>query len=393
MSENLSKPTRIKSIDRFRGIAIALMIMFGAAKQLSSAPVFLLLSTHDVNDAFLILNGFCFYDIIAPFFIFASGLSFNLSLNTRNENGLRVSATKSLRLIGLGSFFFLPQGDPLGFVFLAFTIIAVILLPVWLYAKKKSLQCYSFFGNFYKKYLKWLGVITLVVAFCETAAYVMGYSDVPSSHWSVLSSIGFSMLFAILFNRYKPEIKIIFCFFLIALYYNMNLYIPAETFSYFTHGGMLGSLGWAILFLIADIAISLRRIKPSIMYLFASCLSVIAFISYRIITPSKAAVNLSYILISTTFSFALWAITELFDNVNIGKYDFLSIAGKNSLFLYIIHTIFMVPMGTVINALVVLTTFTGVLAIILNATGLIAYFIGLCLITDNLNKKGFRFRL
>lgn len=393
MPEILSKPTRIKSIDRFRGIAIALMIMFGAAKQLSSAPVFLLLSTHDVNDAFLILNGFCFYDIIAPFFIFASGLSFNLSLNTRNENGLRVSATKSLRLIGLGSFFFLPQGDPLGFVFLAFTIIAVILLPVWFYAKKKSLQCYSFFGNFYKKYLKWLGIITLIVAFCETVAFIIGYSDVSSSHWSVLSSIGFSMLFAILFNRYKPEIKIIFCFFLIALYYNMNLYVPAETFSYFTHGGMLGSLGWAILFLIADISISLRRIKPSVMYLFASCLSVIAFVSYQIITPSKAAVNLSYILISTTFSFALWAITELFDNVNIGKYDFLSIAGKNSLFLYIIHTIFMVPMGTVINALVELTTFTGVLAIILSATGLIAYFIGLCLITDNLNKKGFRFRL
>jgi len=104
-----SSGNRIISIDRYRGMAVLLLI--------ATLPMYFIdafdftdrFTTHIIEDAFLLVPNYAFYDLIAPIFIFAAGLSFSLSFRrTVVKFGRRKAIVRcvlrGLKLITIGSF-------------------------------------------------------------------------------------------------------------------------------------------------------------------------------------------------------------------------------------------------------------------------------------------------
>ena len=239
-SLTLSDKKRVPSLDRFRGFALALMIIFGAAKSVTVAPVFAALSTHDLSEALIIFPGIGFYDLIAPLFVFACGLGLGFSSDSLNSSR---PMRRVIALVGLGALVNLPTGDPLSFAFLAFSVIALILVVLWFAGKKTSKPDAQIISRILRKFVSFVGLFALATAVIENILYLFGVSVSPA-HWSVLASIGVASLFVYPFTRVRVGWKLFFCAAFTALYFAANLLVPAENFSYFTHGGLLGSFGF-----------------------------------------------------------------------------------------------------------------------------------------------------
>lgn len=376
------------SLDRFRGFALALMIIFGAAKSVTVAPVFAALSTHDLSEALIIFPGIGFYDLIAPLFVFACGLGLGFSSDSLNSSR---PMRRVIALVGLGALVNLPTGDPLSFVFLAFSVIALILVVLWFAGKKTSKLDAQIISRILRKFVSFVGLFALATAVVENVLYLVGVS-VPSSHWSVLASIGVSALFVYPFTRVRAEWKLFFCAAFTALYFAANLLVPAENFSYFTHGGLLGSFGWGLMCLYAATAVDLRKISKISFLSFGACLCVSGFIIAELIVPSKSAVSLPYVLITSSVSLALFGFFDCFNRLTVA-YNPLSVAGKNSLFMYLVHLIIFVPMGTVINALLGLIPVGSALLTPIAAVALVGYFLLFSYVVKKINGKGFRLKI
>ena len=100
--------SRILSIDRYRGMAVLLVI--------ATLPMYFIdgfdftdrFTTHIIDDAFLLVPNYAFYDLIAPVFIFAAGLSFSLSfkksvIKLGKRKAIMKCVFRGLKLIAIGS--------------------------------------------------------------------------------------------------------------------------------------------------------------------------------------------------------------------------------------------------------------------------------------------------
>jgi predicted acyltransferase len=93
MAENSAQPTRIASLDQFRGYTVAAMFLVNFVGSYVASPM--LLKHH---------NNFCSYaDTIMPQFFFAVGFAFRLTMNRRvEERGPRAAYRLALsRILGL----------------------------------------------------------------------------------------------------------------------------------------------------------------------------------------------------------------------------------------------------------------------------------------------------
>lgn len=371
------------------------MIIFGAAQSFSSLPVLQGLSTHDLTQAILVMPSLAFYDLIAPLFVFACGLGLGFSSSSSDpfrRSGSSEFLYRVISLIGLGAAVNLPSSDALSFVFLAFSIIALTLVLVWILGNKVKRINKLLISRLLHIFIPFVGVFAFIVAVCENIILLCGSGTVPSSHWSVLASIGIAMLISYPAARSRTAVKLIFCVLYTALYYFAVKFIPQENFSYFTHGGLLGSFGWGLMCVYAVTVADLRQKNLLLTPCFGAILCVLGFIFFEKNLPSKSAVNLTYVLVTSAVACLIFSFFELFNGCRT-KYAPLSDAGKNSLLMYIIHLICFVPCGTVIYSLIMLIPLNTTFQTIVSFVGLIGYFLLFSFLMKKLNIKGFRLKV
>ena len=392
----MSSHNRVLSIDRFRGFAIMLVLMFGAAQLTGdAAPWLQQFSTHDLSIAWCIIPHYAVYDLGAPFFIFACGLSYAFSFaSMKRKYGLRgaykKSAIRSIRLIGIGSLLLFAPSSTVGLVSLILMIVTICAFIIVALISKKHKQAFTSFYRVFNIVLFWLGIALILNQVVEIVLYFCHY-QVPDGNWSVLPSIGFAMLLLVPFLNLKPHYSIIVSILGTIAYTAAHYYIGETTFAFFNHGGMLGSFGWALLMLYSKTLIDMRKLSKPLMYIYALCLIGIGVTLFFAELPSKHSVNTTYILISFGFSFIAFIIFECFNKVKV-KYDIFAIAGRNTLLLYVLHPFISFPVGICINALVSYIQVPEWLGTILVLVFLFIYYLLMVYLCKKINARGFRLK-
>ena len=363
--------SRINALDRYRGLAIALMIMFGAAKMFTATDFFVQLSTHDLSLSWQLIPGYGFYDIIAPLFVFASGLAFHYSSKKSIfKNNIYYVKNKNLihsfKILGVGSLLLFDFSNFIGIIFFVLMALAIILVALSIFVKKWS----RIISKIFHYSLIFLGVFIVIINIIET---ILSLCNQPTftSHWGPLLSIGIGMLICSFIVDKSPLRKFIFVFSFIIVYYFLNIIVPLKAFE-FTHGGILGSLGYALLFVMGDAILEYKDNKIGSL-IFAIFLFILSAFVTKIITPSKEIVTLSYILLSFVFCYTVYLIFVFFDFIPNFKFPVLTILGKNSLTAYCLHFALSFTYGICMNALIDYLPMKGILQIILFVLAQILY--------------------
>ena len=293
-SEIETKKLRYLSIDLFRGLAIVGMIFVDIIAPFDNVPAW---SKHAVD------YGLTYVDLIAPFFIFAIGLTYKMSFDrTLKREGYVKTYTRFARRYG-------------------------------------ALAGFGFIGSIHL---------------------------IPNEgfrfSWGVLQAIGYAGLFT-LFFIILPRIVRLAIGIGTLVGYQFILNIPIEIESVMmtlgdlnlldVHGGIIGGIGFAAMLLITTAIIDLFGEKKKLPIL----ISGVAFVSIGIIIHfiwkaygfpihggiSKERMTPSYIALTIGISAILfYLVWFLFDKKDItkGKSIILQPFGRNALFLYIIHPLF-----------------------------------------------------
>lgn len=232
----------------------------------------------------------------------------------------------------------------------------------------------------------------MIVAVADNLLLLFGKTP-TDSHWTVLPSIGVSMLVCVAFSKRKPYVKVTAVYLLTLLVFLMNLYIPQGNFAYFTHGGFLGSFGYALLFLCADTVVTLQKMRKTLAHTFAATIGILAVTSCAINVPSKAAVNVSYALVSFVFAYVLYFVVSLFDKVRVKKFPLLTLLGQNSLMIYMWHVPLSPMVGLMENGLIAYWPVSDGMRVVLGFMGMAVYLFGTYAVVWALQKRKIRFRI
>ena len=268
------KPNRITALDQFRGFAILTMVLANYMGEVNIVPAWL---KHAPDIGLTVI------DLIAPFFIFAIGLTFGMSFRHRKER----------------------EG------------------------------AYKTYNQFFARYLAIIGLGAIASAF-ETAA-----GKNPSGiDWGVLQAIGMAGLITLAvihlpsLYRWLIGAGILVIYQLILDKYMLGFTIQSP------HGGLFGSLNWGAMLILgtalADLFHAEGRLKKA--FPWASLSVMVAGIALAFIVPvSKHRVSSSYVLISLGAS----ALLFIFFTWVAGRFNwkgrFLVVWGMNPLVLYFIH--------------------------------------------------------
>jgi predicted acyltransferase len=315
----MNSSTRITSIDAFRGFAILTMLLANYLAGVKSIPLWLK-HAPDV--------GLTVIDLVAPFFIFAIGLTYGLSLRRRVER--------------LG----------------------------WAKAA----------GHTLTRYLALVGVGAVL-----SAGEKLVGMDGDKAAWGALQAIGISGLVALPFMRLPAHWRAILGLALLAGYQLLLDHFWLNSVLGASHGGLQGSLGWASMLILttalADVFHAPAKNK-SFPWLGLAVLA--AGLALAVWVPvSKNRVSASYVLFSLGASTLLfWYFHLLCEHLG-GRYPLLECWGRNPLALYFIHLLLL--------GLVALPPWPGWYAlaplwlVALQAVGLLAL---LTLIANFLNRRG-----
>jgi predicted acyltransferase len=277
LSPELIMPVkRIASIDLFRGFAILTMVPANYMVGIQIIPAWL---KHAPDIGLTVI------DLIAPFFIFAIGLTYNLSFHRRSERdgGFRTYSyflTRYLAIIGLGA----------------------------------------------------------VISAGETA---LGQNS-SGIDWGVLQAIGMAGLVTLLVIRLPSIYRwligagILVVYQLILDHFLLDLTLRSP------HGGLFGSLSWAALMILgtalADLFHDENRGRKAYPWVSLAVLAV--GIAVAFLTPvSKHRVSASYVLISLGISALLFLLFHWASDIRNWNSRILLAWGKNPLILYFLHYI------------------------------------------------------
>jgi predicted acyltransferase len=265
---------RISSLDQFRGFAILTMVLANYMGGIQLIPAWL---KHAPDIGLTVI------DLIAPFFIFAIGLTYGLSFKARFERD--------------GGF-----------------------------------RTYSYFLT---RYLAIIGLGAIISA-GETAV-----GENPSGiDWGVLQAIGLAGLVALLVIRLPSiyrwligaGILVVYQLVLDRFLLDLTLRSP--------HGGLFGSLDWAAMLILgtalADLFHSEGRAKKAFPWVSLAVLAVgiaLAFFS----PVSKHRVSAPYVLISLGISALLFLLFHWISDIRNWNSRLLLAWGRNPLTLYFLH--------------------------------------------------------
>jgi predicted acyltransferase len=267
--KSISSPARLTSIDQFRGFAILLMVLANFMGEVNSIPAWLK-HAHDV--------GLTVIDLIAPFFIFAIGLTYRRSLQRRVAEQ------------GWGS----------------------------------AIQ------HFVRRWLVLLGIGALLVT-GEILIYAPG-----ETNWGVLQAIAVAGLVTLPALRLPAWARALAGMGLLAGYQLMlDKFWLAQVLGA-PHGGLLGALSWSAMLILATVLADLfhDEARGRGWYGWASGLSLAVWAPV-----SKNRVSASYVLISLGASALLFGLFHLLCDRGGLRFKILDVWGQNPLLLYVLHLI------------------------------------------------------
>ncbi|MDD3712737.1 MAG: heparan-alpha-glucosaminide N-acetyltransferase domain-containing protein [Candidatus Izemoplasmatales bacterium] len=347
-----SSGNRILSIDRYRGIAVFLLIV--------TLPMYFIdafdftdgFTTHVIEDAFLLVPNYAFYDLIAPIFIFAAGLSFSLSFKKAvvkygKHRAFVRSVFRGLKLIAIGSFLLYFGEHPIDDFYRVSSYVIASFCGLWLLLWIMKLDFKRIISTILDIMLIVIGAFALVVGLAETV-YLLIHGSLPFEHWNVLQSIGFATLVTLLFHDFKPWMKLIALIILFMIYSFFYQLIGYNGFVSMSHGGVLGSFGWAQMMIAADLIGELSRTNKNVMYLFGAILVATGVAGYLLFDCDKFSVSPGYVSMSIVLSYLLYLIFSLFDFWRIDNGPIVSL-GRNPILIYIIHMLAGAYVGIYLN--------------------------------------------
>jgi len=268
------KTDRISSIDQFRGFAILTMVLANYMGGASIIPAWLKHSP-DV--------GLTVIDLIAPFFIFAIGLTYGLSFRRRLEHD--------------GAF------------------------------KTNS--------QFFTRYLAIIGLGAVISAGETTFGLNPGGID-----WGVLQTIGMAGLITLVVIRLPSVYRRIMGVGILVVYQVVLDHFWLDIVVRSPHGGLFGSLNWAAMLILgtalADLFHGEGRWKKAFPWVSLAVLA--AGIALAFLSPvSKHRVSASYVLVSLGVSAMLFLLFHWMTGQFNWRGRFLVVWGKNPLVLYFLH--------------------------------------------------------
>lgn len=270
--QNSKTNNRIKSIDSFRGFAIISMLIVNYLALYPSIPNFF---KHAKN------NSLTFADMIAPFFIFAIGITYQISFKSRLKASDRITTYKHF--------------------ILRYFIIMLI------------------------------GIFSVMISNLSL-----------TFKWGVLQAIGASGLIALLFIEIKIHVRIIVIIILAALYQFCITPSFENNILSGRHGGVLGVLSWTIGLLLAIDFGKYLFDKPTIIqknFLHSVFILILGIIFSLKVPINKNLVSISYIFISigiTGLVFEIFIILSDILNIYLITIEEM---GKNALLLFLLHNI------------------------------------------------------
>jgi predicted acyltransferase len=273
---NQPQPVRIASIDQFRGLAIILMVLANFLGGVASVPAWLK-HAPDV--------GLTVIDLIAPFFIFAIGLTYGLSFRRRLKRD--------------GNW-----------------------VTVWHFV------------------WRWAIIMAIGMVIGE-GEILFGMSSSPVD-WGVLQAIAAAGLLTMLVLNLPTLTRLGIGLALLASYQLLLNHYWLATVLASAHGGPLGALSWTAMLIIATALADVfhdaqggRKSFPWIAALILAGGIILGFFE----PVSKNRVSSSYVLISLGASALLfWAFYLLVDRARV-KLPALGLWGKNPLLLYMLHEV------------------------------------------------------
>jgi len=268
------KTDRISSIDQFRGFAILTMVLANFLSGVSIIPAWL---KHAPDIGLTVI------DLIAPFFIFAIGLTYGLSFRRRLEHD--------------GAF-----------------------------------KTYS---QFFTRYLAIIGLGAIISA----GESVFGLN--PSGiDWGVLQAIGMAGLIALIVIRLPSVYRWMIGAGILVVYQVVLDKFWLDIVIRSPHGGLFGSLNWSAMLMLgtalADLFHEEGRWKKPFPWVSLTILAagiVLAFLS----PVSKHRVSPSYVLVSLGASAILFLLFHWLTGQFNLRNRFLVVWGKNPLVLYFPH--------------------------------------------------------
>jgi predicted acyltransferase len=207
--------------------------------------------------------------------------------------------------------------------------------------------------------------------------------------WAALPAIGLAGLFALLFIRLRRYVRLMLGLALLAVYQFAlgrtvmvhGVPVIVGDWNYLdVHGGLIGGLGYGILLMLGTVmgeAIEEKRMKDFLW--FGGVFTAAGVATHFIWGISKDHVTGPFILISLGLaSLTFYAVWYLYDNRQFthGSSRLLQPQGKNSLFLYLIHALF------VLIAQALLPVNAPLVFVLLVALGLIAAIWGVAVYLD-----------
>ena len=266
---------RLVSIDQFRGLAILLMVLANYLAGVESIPAWL---KHAPDIGMTII------DLIAPFFIFAVGLTYELSFQRR-----KISSGRKLT-----------------------------------------------YQHFFTRFMAMIGIGAVL-----SAGEIWLKLDETTINWGVLQAIGIAGLLTLLVIELPTiwQAGIAIC--LLAGYQYMLDHFWLTNVLQAPHGGLPGSISWGGMLMLANVLADLfhdtsrKRFFLPTSFLILAVGIVLSFF----IPVSKHRVSFSYVLISLSlsailFSFIDWTVKKLKLRSRL-----LQTWGKNPITLYILHLI------------------------------------------------------
>jgi predicted acyltransferase len=273
MEKNVQS-SRISSIDQFRGFAILTMVPANFMVPILAIPAFL---KHAPDIGLTVI------DLIAPFFIFAIGLTYGLAFNRR--------------LTRDGAF-----------------------------------RTYSYF---FTRYLAIIGLGAIISA-GETA---LGMN--PSGiDWGVLQAIGMAGLVTLIVIRLPSIYRWLIGLGILVIYQIvLDRFLLSLTLRS-PHGGLFGSLGWSAMLILGTALADLFHDAGGKrkFFFWASAVILAVGTGLAFLTPvSKHRVSSSYILISLGVSALLFLLFHWLSERFHWRFRLLDVWGKNPLVLYFLH--------------------------------------------------------
>lgn len=276
----MTEARRIASIDQFRGFAIVLMVVANYLGGVNGVPSYLK-HAPDI--------GLTVVDLIAPFFIFAIGLTYRISFERRATSG------------GLGA-------------------------------------AYTHFAT------RFLAIAGIGAVFAAGEDIISGQGGQIS--WGALQAIGAAGIVCLVVIRLGTLPRLAIGAALLAGYQILlDRYFLADVLGSH-HGGLPGSLGWGGMLVLSTVMADLYHDRTGAMwrgkrtYGIASALFLAAGLASAEFAPiSKNRVSASYVLVSLAASALLFRVFDYLSGSLGRRMPALVWWGTNPLFLYVLHEI------------------------------------------------------